>query len=98
MGKKKGTTYLIIKSRSNSLPRFDMDLMMRCGSKDSSICTVMTAYILWEKINDFIEGQIMDDGSLVEWAKEDSKENKKELKRMVCYLIFYLFVYDLVLH
>ena len=55
---------------------------MRRGSKDSSICTVMTAYILWERINDFIEGQVMDDGSSVEWAKEDSKENKKELKRI----------------
>ena len=32
--------------------------------------------------NDFIEGQVMDDGSSVEWANEDSKENKKELKRI----------------
>ena len=50
---------------------------MKRGSKDSSVCTVMTAYILWERINDKVEGQVMDDDSLVEWAKEDSKENKK---------------------
>ena len=55
---------------------------MRRGSKDSSICTVMTAYILWEGINDFIEGLVMDDGSSVEWANEDNKENNKELKRI----------------
>jgi len=42
----------------------------------------MTTYILWERINDFIEGQVMDDGSSVEWAREDSKDNKKDLKRM----------------
>ena len=53
--------------------------------------------------NDFIEGQIMDDGSSNEWAKENSKD-KKMLKlmhttafiycsNMVCNLIFYLFVY-----
>ena len=77
---------------------------MRRGSKDSSICTVMTAYILWERINDFIEGQVMDDGSSVEWANEDNKKNKKELKRIqltssiVCNFIFYLFFYHLVLY
>ena len=54
--------------------------VMRRGSKDSSICTVMTDYILWERINDFIVGKVMDDSSSVEWAKEDSKENKKKLK------------------
>ena len=44
---------------------------------NSSICTVLTAYIFWERINDFIEGQVMDDESSVEWAKENSKENKE---------------------
>ena len=43
---------------------------------------MMTAYILLERINDFIEGQIIDDGFSVEWAKDDSKVNKKELKRI----------------
>jgi hypothetical protein len=55
---------------------------MRRGSKDFFICIVMTAYILWERINDFIKGLVMDNGFSVEWAKEDDKENKKELKRI----------------
>jgi hypothetical protein len=43
---------------------------------------MMTAHILEERINDFIEGQVMDNGYSIEWAKEDNKENKKELKRI----------------
>jgi hypothetical protein len=73
---------------------------MRRGSKDSTVCTMMTAYILWERINYFIKGQVMDDGSSVEWAKEDNKDNKKELKRIeltssivqTWYLIFLFFI------
>jgi hypothetical protein len=40
------------------------------------------AYILWELINNFIEGQVMDDGFFVGWATENSKEDKKKLKHI----------------
>jgi hypothetical protein len=78
MGRKKEIPHIQYPSEG---PIYYQDLIwtqgMKQGSKDSSICTVMTAYILWERINDFMEGQVIDDGSSVEWAKENSKENKK---------------------
>jgi len=81
MGKRKEAPHIQYPSQG---PIHYQDLVwtqeMGRGMKDSSICTVMMAYILWEIINDFIEGQVMDDCSSVEWAREDSKENKKDLK------------------
>lgn len=56
--------------------------MIRRGVIYLSIYTVIAAYILWEQINDFIVGQVMNNGSLVEWAKEDTKYNKKELRHI----------------
>ena len=53
----------------------------RRGTKDSSICTIITAFILWERMSDFMDGQTMEDGSNVEWAIEDTIEDKKDLKR-----------------
>jgi hypothetical protein len=70
MGRKKEVSHIQYPSEG---PIHYQDLIwtqgMRRGSRDSSICTVMTAYILCEIINDFIEGQVMDDGSSVKSKK-----------------------------
>jgi hypothetical protein len=52
----------------------------RRGSTASTFVVVMTAYIFWERVNDFVEGQVMEDGTQVLWASEDTIQGSPNLK------------------
>jgi hypothetical protein len=43
----------------------------------------MTTYILWERANDFINGQVMEDGAAVAWAREDTISGNSNLNRLL---------------